>query len=139
MSVPTIANIMAGIETRLQTISGLRTNDVVPGQIVVPFAFVGVPEIPDYLATLGRGHWDITPTITVGVSTSMDRAGQIALAGYVDHSGTNSIPAAIDADKTLNNLVEYCVVKSFRPQAIEIGQVIYYGGVFEVEVAASGS
>lgn len=139
MSVPTIAAIMAGIETRLQTIAGLRTNDVTPGQVTPPFAFVGVPEIPDYLATFGRGRWDISPTITLGVSTAMDRAGQVTLAGYVDHSGSNSIPAAIDAGKTLNGLVEYCVVTSFRPQPIEIGSIIYYGGVFQLDVAASGT
>lgn len=139
MSAPTVAQIMAGIETRLQTIVGLRTNDVVPGQTNPPYAWVGVPDIPDYFATFGRGHWDITPTVTLVVASSMDRAGQLALATYVDHTGTNSISAAIEADKTLNGLVEYCHVKSFRPTGIEVGAMTYYGGIFEIEVGAQGT
>lgn len=135
----TIAEIMAGIETRLATISGLRVNDVSPGQIVPPCAIVGVPPIGDYNATMADGHWDVTPTVTVLTSSAMDRTGQLALASYADHSGDSSIRAAIDADQTLDGLVEYCFVKSFRPLGLEeVGVVGYYGGVFELEVAVGG-
>jgi len=132
----TIAQIIAGIETRLLTISGLRTNDISPGQIEPPCAIVGVPPIDDYNATLSSYHWDVSPTITVFTSAAMDRAGQLALCDYADHTGTKSIRAAIDADKTLGGIVEYCVVKSFRPLGLqEVGVVGYYGGVFELDVA----
>ena len=139
MSAPSLTSIMAGIETRLQTITGLRTNDVVPGQTVPPYAWVGVPDIPDYFTTFGRGHWEIRPTITVVVSSAHDRAGQLALAGYADHTGTSSIPAALEADDTLGGIVEYCHVRSFGPQAIELGLVTYFGGVFVLEAGAQGT
>lgn len=135
----TIEQIMQGIETALATISGLRVNDVSPGQIVPPCAIVGVPPIPDYNATLGSGFWEVQPAVTVLVSAAMDRAGQLALASYADHTGSNSIRAKLAANQTLGGLVDYCVVRSFRPFGLEeVGVIGYYGGVFTLDVSVTG-
>lgn len=134
----TLVQIMQGIETRLLTIAGLHTNDISPGQITPPCAIVGVPAVPSYTQTLGPQGWEIFPTVTVLVSAAVTDAGQLALAAYADLSGTNSIPAAIAADKTLGSLVDYCLVESFRPLGNEeVGNVGYYGGVFTLRVVAS--
>jgi hypothetical protein len=137
----TLEAIIQAIETRLQTISGLRTNDISPGQITPPCAIVGIPPIPSYHATFGvGGRWRIEPTVTVLTSMAMDRAGQQKLLAYADRSGSNSIFAAIEADRTLGGTVEDCVVDSFRPLGqSEVGEIGYYGGVFDLRVIAPGS
>ncbi len=138
MAAPTIAQVMAGIETRLATIAGLRTNDVYPGNVTTPSAVVGVPPIPEYHLTMGRGSFELAPTITLLVSTAMDRAGQIKLAGYANPTGDDSISSAILADKTLGGVVSSCHVQSFRPTELEWGAVTYYGGIFTLYVVAEG-
>jgi hypothetical protein len=137
----TLEQIIQAIETRLQTISGLRTNDITPGQVAPPWAIVGVPPIPSYHATFGvGGKWRIEPTVTVGTSSSMDRAGQQKLLALADRSGSSSIFAAIEADRTLGGTVEDCVVDSFRPlNLVEVGEVGYFGGIFDLRVIAPGS
>lgn len=140
MSAPSILAIMQGIETRLETISGLQVFYYSPGSITPPTAIIGLPSIPNYFLTFGRGHWSISPTVTVLVSAAMDKTGQEALAAYANHTGSLSIAAAIDGDGTLGGIVEYCNVTDFRPLGMEeVGQVGYYGGIFGLEVGAQGT
>lgn len=131
---------MAGIETRLATISGLRVNDVAPDQINPPAAFVGVPPIPNYRLTMGRAKYLIEPTITVLVSAAWDRAGQLRLAGYANPTGSTSIITAVEGDKTLGGIVSDCVVDGFSPLGMEeVGLIGYYGGRFSLRVVLDGT
>lgn len=135
----TIEQIMQGIETRLATISGLRVSDTTPDQINPPQAFVGVPNIPNYHGTMGRAKFPIEPTVTVLVSATLDRVGQLKLASYANPTGDSSIVAAIEADRTLGGIVDDCIVDSFRPLGLEeVGLIGYYGGVFALRVIARG-
>ena len=139
MTATTIVGLMTGIEDALRTISGLRVAAYVADQINPPQAIVGVPPIPDYRTTFGRGIWRMEPTVTVLVSATLDRPGQLALASYADVTGDNSIPAALEADTTLNTAVCSCTVKSFRPLGLEqVGLLKYYGGVFTLAAIAKG-
>lgn len=136
----TIEQIMAGIETRLATISGLRTSDTLAPQISPPWAMVGVPPVENYHATMGSRRFELNPTISVFTSTSWDRTGQLKLAGYANQTGSTSIRAAVEADRTLGGVVEDCVVDSFRPINIEeFGEIGYFGGVFQLRVFARGT
>lgn len=140
MAAPTILQVMRGLETRLQTIEGLRTSSYVADQINPPQAVVGVPPIEDYRATMRRGRWMLQPQIYIFVSAVLDDRGQAALAGYANVSGPTSIPAAVEGDGTLGGIVEDCVVDSFRPLGMEeVGLIGYYGGVFDLRVVAPGS
>jgi len=135
---------MSGVETRLATISGLRVNDVEPTQPTPPFAFVGVPEIPDYSSTFGnlvtgRGSFSVSPTVTVGVSAVSDRAGQLKLAGYANPTGSTSVAAAIEGDSTLGGIVDYCVVESFEPVNLTVGDIVYFGGRWVLSVVVSAA
>lgn len=139
MTATTIVGLMTGIETALKTISGLRVAAYVADQINPPQAIVGVPPIPNYRETFGRGVWSLAPTVTVLVSATLDRPGQLALASYADVTGARSIPAAIESDTTLNSEVCSCTVTSFRPLGLEqVGLLKYYGGVFSLSVVAKG-
>lgn len=139
MAAPTILQIMDAIEARLSTISGLRTSPIDPDQVNPPFAVVGVPPIPEYRTTFGRGRFSIEPTVTVGTSRAIDRVGQRALAEYAEVSGAKSIAAAIEGDRTLGGIVEECFVISFEPiSTLDVGVFGYYGGIFQLRVVAPG-
>lgn len=145
MATPTIAEVMAAIETRLLTIGAkLRVDDLKPGQINPPpgggTAVVGVPAIPRYHASMARGHMDIAFTITVFVSPAVDRVGQLALAAFANPTGDLSIPAVIYADRTLGGVVQDSFVEDFRPLGLEeVGVIGYWGGVFTLPVIHRGS
>jgi hypothetical protein len=141
MTAVTLEQIMQGIEGRLATIEGLRTNDIAPDQINPPVAIVGVPPVPEYHATMQMGTFRVAATVTVLVSAALDRVGQLKLAGYANPAGSTSIRAAVEADKTLGGLSGVnCIVRSFRPLGLEeVGVIGYYGGVFELFVIASGA
>jgi len=133
----TLEQIMLGIEVRLATIPGLRTSDTVPGQVNPPQAIVGVPPVDNYVTSLGGIRPTLAPTITILVSSAMDRVGQLALAAYADPSGAKSIPAAIAADDSLGGVVGKggCQVSRFDPLGIEeVGLIGYYGGRFTLRV-----
>src|SRR5687768_10263773 len=109
MAAPTILQVMQGIEARLATIDGLRVSDTAPDQINPPAAFVGVPPIESYHATMQRGRMRLSPSIWLFTSAAVDRIGQEALAGYADPTGTRSVVAAIYGDRTLGGVAEDCV------------------------------
>ncbi|RZQ59834.1 hypothetical protein [Amycolatopsis suaedae] len=137
---PSLTQIMDGIETRLKTIPGLRVTAYVADQINPPAAVVGVPDVPEYRLTMGRGRFELRFTVTVLVSAALDRVGQRALASYADVAGPNSVPAAIDGDRRLGGLVEECHITSFRVLGLdEVGQIGFYGGEFAVRVVAPGT
>jgi hypothetical protein len=134
----TLEQIMQGIETRLATIPGLRTSDTIPGAINPPQAIVGVPVVDSYVTGLNpHQRPTLAPTITVLVSSALDRTGQLALAAYADPAGTRSIPAAIAADASLGGLLGpgACQVTRFDPLGLEeVGLIGYFGGRFTLRV-----
>jgi hypothetical protein len=134
----TLEQIMQAIEVRLATIPGLRTSDTVPGQISPPQAIVGVPPVDNYVTGLSAHQRPtLAPTITVLVSSAVDRVGQLALAAYADPTGPRSIPAAIAADASLGGLLGpgACQVTRFDPLGYEeVGLIGYFGGRFTLRV-----
>jgi hypothetical protein len=139
----TIVQIMDGIETRLNTVTGLRATAEVPDQIEPSatggFAIVGVPTI-NYRLTMGRAKYELPFTITVFVSMAVSRTAQRTLAGFADPRGPGSVIVAMEADPTLGGLVEHCWLTDFRPLGTEeVGVIGYYGGLFNGSVVASGA
>ena len=140
MAAVTLASIMAGLETRLATITGLNVTDTVPGQITPPYAYVGVPDIPNYRASFSRGSFIPNPTVTLYTSSKALGEDQLVLASFADVVGANSIPLAIESDRTLGGLGVDCTVTAFRTLGMdEVGAIGYYGGVFALQVIAAGS
>ena len=135
-----IQQILEGIETRIETIDGLRIAPYLPGQVTVPQAWAGVPAVTAYHGAMSMGNVVSEPTVTLVTSAASDRAGQAKLAGYVDPAGPTSRRAAVEYDRTLGGLVDDCIVVSFQPFGIEtIAAIGYYGGVFQLRVMASGA
>ena len=139
MTAANLTLIMQAIGTRLATISGLRVTAYVSDQVNPPAAVVGVPPIPDYHRTFAHGKFMLDIPVTVLVSKVVDRIDQPSMATFADISGTNSIHAAIEADRTLGGTVDDCIVVNFAPLGQdEVGALGYYGGVFTLRVIASG-
>jgi hypothetical protein len=147
MAASTLRAIMLGIETRLETITGLRASNISPDSIDVPsgggYAVVGAPDVDDYHATMGNGRVSLSPAVTVLVSSSSGRAGQLLLADYADFAGAKSVRAAIEADKTLGGAVEDCIVTSFAVlglvRATPSSQLEYLGGRFALSIIGRGA
>jgi hypothetical protein len=144
MTASTIAAIMTGIETRLETITGLRAKDTAPDTVDVPagggYAFVGLPERVDYHRTMGNGRIDPVFTITVFVSASPTRIAQALLAGYMNPAGPTSIRAAVEVDKTLGGAVEDCAVMAARTIGrVDAGDLTYLGAEFTLQTIALGA
>lgn len=140
MATPTLTQLMDALEERLETISGLRVTSESPGAINPPAAILGVPPVPEYRATFGRGSVYLRDwPIVVLTSSKLDRIGQRALAEYASWTGPKSVPLALEADKTLGGLVHDLVVQSFRPLGLdEVGILQYFGGEFRVDMVMSG-
>lgn len=138
MAATTLRDIMTGLEARLETITGLRVSEFIPGQVNPPAAVVGVPPVPQYHSTMGAaGTYTVEATITLFVSAAYERGGQLALADYASPTGALSIPAAVLADKTLGGRVHDAHVTAFRPLGFEeVGVLKYYGGLFSVRIVA---
>lgn len=140
MAAPDITEVMDGIEARLATIPNLRVSSETAPQINPPQAIVGVPPIPNYHATMGRGRFQVEPTVTVFTSKAYDRTGQRKLAAYANPTGSESIIAAIEGDRQLGGVVHDCIVVSFEVLGLqEVGIIGYFGGRFQLRVVAQGS
>lgn len=139
MAAATITAAMTAIETRLKTISGLRTAPFVPSQINPPQAYVSVPTIPHYHGAFAHGKFQLDFTVVILISKAMDRIDQPALALYADIAGSKSVHAAIEGDRTLGGSVDDCIVVAFREADVELGGIKWYSGVFTLQVVASGA
>ena len=132
--------MMAGLETRLKTISVLNTAAFVAGQITPPMAVISVPDIPKYHETMQRGYFELDIFFDILVSNVLDQKSQNDLSAFADITGSNSVIAAIYGDKTLNGTVDDCQLLSFRQLTNEeVGVIGYRGGRFTLRVAARAS
>jgi hypothetical protein len=128
----TIAQMRAGLTTRLATISGLTTAAYMPDTPNVPGAYVG-PAIVDYDETFNN-EATYTFTVTVVVSRADETQGQTDLDPYLEPTGSSSIPAAINADFTLAGLVDSTRVIRATPGFKDFAGIDYFAAELEVQI-----
>jgi hypothetical protein len=117
----TLAQIRDGIEARLETIVGLRVYDYMPGDQNYPAAVIYPPVHTDYRDDLGYGSYPATFIVMLFVPATVDRQ-QLDLYDFLDRTGTSSIFAAIEADRTLGGLsVDARVVSAADP--LDLGEM----------------
>ena len=107
----TVSAVATAIKTQLTTISNLRTFDYQPEQLNPPVAFPILNSINYHRAFQG-GDVEMNWSIVVVVGRYLDRVAHTNLDGYLSYSGTTSIRAALEADKTLGGVVQTCVLDS---------------------------
>lgn len=127
-----ISNIRAGLATRLATISGLRVAAEQPDNPNPPIAVI-IPDLTRYDDTFQRGMDTTTFRIILIVSRAAEKYAQRKLDTYVSTTGSTSIKAAIEGDRTLGGTVFDCRVTEMRNYGqISVGDVTYLGCEFIV-------
>lgn len=131
------STVRDNLKTALQAITGLRVMDYVPDSANIPtnnaFAVVGQLSL-NYDYTLNRGFDFATCNIIVMVGRMSERSGQERLDGLLASSGSTSIKAAVEADKTLSGAVQTLRVVSASPGTITSANIDYLSYQYSVEL-----
>jgi hypothetical protein len=98
------SQVRDGLKTRLETISGLRSYDLIPDTVTPPAAVVGQLDFTFDIDN-ARGLDQAQVDVLVIVQRFSERSGQNLLDTYLAGSGTSSIKAAIEGDRTLGGVV----------------------------------
>lgn len=132
----TIRQVLNGLQVRLRTIPNLKVPKRVPETIDADTAVVRYAGT-DFDTTISRGSDDQAYIIQVFTSKASDR-GQDALYEYCDGSGERSVKVAVEADPTLDELVQYVVVSEVRePGIAEVADAPFYSAEILVVVSVA--
>jgi hypothetical protein len=132
-----VSALRAGIATNLATVSGLRTAATVPDQINPPIAVVMPTSITYDTAFARSGGDEYEFSVMVIVGRVDERMAQNKLDAYCSGSGTQSIKAAIQSNRTLGGQAFDCRVTSLRSyNQISVADVTYLAAEFVVQVYA---
>ena len=133
----TVSGLRTQLAARMATISGLRTSATVPDSPNPPVAII-MPTGIEYDTTFGRGLDTYAFTILVIVGRVDERTSQNALDAYCNPTGTSSVKAAVNGDRTLAGTAADCRVESMRNyQSLSIAEVTYLAAEFVVTVIAT--
>lgn len=133
-----LSDLRSGLATRLATITGLRSSAYIPDNPQPPIAVV-MPGRIQYDTAFGRGSDEYTFSIMLIVGRVADRASQTTLDAYCASSGSASVKAAIEADRSLGGKALDCRVTEMTNQgSLAIGDVTYHTAEFNVTVIAAG-
>lgn len=141
MALATLAEIRAGLQTRLATITGLQSFAYLPPSPPLPCAFVGgVREVTYHESmVLGLNSWVLSVWVLVSNAVPTVEA-QADLDLFVSPTGTNSIVAAIEGGTTGQTLVGKVgdvVVERCDGYAVYVTETgSYFGAEFTVRVQA---
>ena len=131
-----ISDIRTGLANRLATISGLRTAALMPDLPNPPVAIV-IPDNISFDDTFHRGMDTLTFRIFLIVGRADERTDQNSIDGYCATSGSLSVKAAIEGDKTLGGKAYDCRVTTMRSYgSVLIGETNYLSCEFVVLVYA---
>lgn len=101
----TLKQIREGIAAKLNTIPNIQASAYMLSNPTPPAAHV-IPGEIDYDQTMQRGMDMWTLTVQVFVALVTDKGGQLRLDAMLAPTGTSSVKAAIEADKTLGGVVD---------------------------------
>jgi len=133
----TLTEIRDGLKTRLVTITGLNAHARWPDQINAPAALVQ--------ATTGTYDEDFEEGLIYRFAVILCAAAaqrgfdsaQSNIDQYIVPTGSKSIKAAIEGDKTLGGKADSVRVTGYRDYGIlEVNAVQYWGVAFDLEVYA---
>jgi hypothetical protein len=138
--VSTLTEIAEGLADRIRTIDAFDQNvyTVVRRPAVYPAAILVPPAVPDYgLALDGQGaEFEIGVLVLVGTT---EAEGQGSLFPFLDWVGPSSIPAAVEADRTLGGLdVDARVRSAEAPGLVELPDgTVAFGSTVRVGIFAT--
>ena len=112
MAGATLAEIRAGLATRLDTIPGVNVSAYmmdVPRDLTLQ---VMGPDQVEYDQAGMRGHDNWTFIIQGFSGSPSSQAAQVNLDEWLSPSGANSVKEAVEGDRSLGGIVEDCVVRT---------------------------
>lgn len=129
-----VSDLRTGLSNRLATITGLRVSPTFLDSPKPPVAMV-LPDRILYDLNGSRGADTFMFMVSLLVGRADDRSAQNKIDSYL--VGATSVKAAIEADRTLGGVANTCRVTEMRNYAqVIIGEIVYLGVEFEVEVIA---
>lgn len=134
-----IVAVREALAGRLSGINGLRASATVLDAIAPPAAVVGEVEI-DFDQSFARGLDELRFKVRLYASRASERSGQQTLDSYLAGSGTKSVKANLEADKTLSGVVETLIVRSVTGYGVyEVAGTLYLGAEFAITVWTKGT
>lgn len=128
----TVSAIRDGIAANLESVAGMRVSALMLDAPRPPVAMV-YPSSIDFDLNANRGADTYTFVIFVIVARADDRSAQRKLDGFV--TGENSVKTAVETDRSLGGAANTCRVTNMTNyQQVSIGDAVYLGVEFEVEV-----
>lgn len=125
-----------GIAANLSTISGLRTAPTIPDDPKPPVAVVR-PNSIIFDTSFARDTDEYEFSVIVLVGRVDERSAQNKLDSFCEPVGATSVKTAIESDKSLGGNAYSLRVREMRNyQQIPVGEVIYLGAEFVVQVFA---
>jgi hypothetical protein len=106
----TVVQVLDGLVTRLRTIDGLRAYDRPADISAAPAAFT-LLEAVDFQNAFALGDPRMEITVTVIVARTSDRAAYERMSEYVAPTGSRSVRAAIEADRSLGGVCQTLIVQ----------------------------
>jgi len=132
----TIADMRAGIAKNLRdNVPGLRVSETIPDQPNPPMAVISL-ETVNYDQTFQRGMSEYQFTVSVIAGRVSERTAQARLDSYID-PGSATIKTAIESDRSLGGKVfDVRVSEMSNIGAVNLGETVYLGADFSVQVYA---
>jgi hypothetical protein len=106
----TVVQVLHGLVAALRTIDGLRCYDRPADLTAAPAAFT-LLEAVDYQNAFALGDPRMEITVTVIVARTSDRAAYERMSEYVAPTGSRSVRAAIESDRTLGGVCQTLIVQ----------------------------
>lgn len=118
--VALMAAIRAGLKANLDTIDGVQVSAYMLGSPTPPAIHI-VPPAIEYHQAMQNGFDELTFTVQAFVALGTDIGSQKRLDLMREPSGTGSIKAALEADRTLGGVVKDLIVRSSpEPQVVTL-------------------
>lgn len=128
-----LADVRAGLTSRLETIASMRVYDTVRSTINPPAAVVALSD-----GAVGADFDDavtVNWAVIVMLSRIDDQRSQAVLDAHLSTTGADSILAAIAGDQTLDGAVDSAKVVGWdQPSTYTIAGIDYVGVELTVEV-----
>lgn len=106
-----VSSVATGLATALGTVTGLRTYNYQPEQLNPPIAYPVLNSI-NYHRAMQGGDVVMDWTVSIIVGRYTDRTAVALLDDFLSFSGSKSIRAAIEADRTLGGVCQTLIVGS---------------------------
>lgn len=129
----TPSTVRDNIKTQLSSISGLRIYDIVPDSVNVPAAVVGLLDM-EFDASFNRGFDRASLDLILITGRMSERSAQNSLDGFLAGSGSGSIKAVLENNKTLSGACQTLRVTTATSGSLQVGGIDYLAYRYRVEL-----